>query len=86
MSADRINKSVLNVEYELFASNYKNFINSATANDIKMQSKHTININDSSDQSDTDSDDSEKTIHVTAIYSALCKMGMASAFPNLFMA
>lgn len=28
----------------------------------------------------------KETIHVTAIYSALCKMGMASAFPNLFMA
>ncbi|XP_060855118.1 zinc finger MYM-type protein 1-like [Metopolophium dirhodum] len=38
------------------------------------------------DQNDTDSDDSEETIHVTAIYSALCKMGMVSAFPNLFMA
>ncbi|KAL4153701.1 hypothetical protein QTP88_001534 [Uroleucon formosanum] len=85
LSADRINKIGLNVEYELFASNYKNFMNSATANDIKMQSKHTINTNDLSDQNDTDSDDSEETIHVTAIYSALCKMGMVSAFPNLFM-
>lgn len=64
-------------------------MNSATANDIKMQSKHskhTINTNDLSDQNDTGSDDSEETIHVTVIYSALCKMGMASAFPNLFMA
>lgn len=89
LSADRINKNRLNAEYELFASNYKNFMNSATANDIKMQSKHskhTINTNDLSDQNDTDSDDSEETIHVTAIYSAVCKMGMVSAFPNLFMA
>ena len=48
LSADRINKNGLNVEYELFASNYKNFTNSATANNIKMQSKHskhTINTN-----------------------------------------
>lgn len=59
MSADRINKSGLNVEYELFAFNYKNFINSATANDIQIQSKHIINTNDLSDQNDTDSDDFE---------------------------
>lgn len=29
LSADRINKSGLNVEYELFATNYKIFISSA---------------------------------------------------------
>jgi len=85
LSANRINKSGLNVEYELFASNYKNFINSATANDIQIQSKHFIIIKLIILKNDTDSDDFEETIHVTAIYSALCKMGMTSAFPNVFM-
>lgn len=71
----------MTLEYELFISNYKNFINSAIANDIKIQSKHNISSNDLIDLSDQN--DSEETIHATAIY---CKIEMALDFPNVFMA
>jgi hypothetical protein len=63
LSADRINKGGLNVEYEFFASNYNNCMNSAMANDIKIQSKHkiySIDLTNLSDQNDSKNDDWKK--------------------------
>lgn len=85
LSANRINIDGLNVEYKLFASNYKSFISSATANDIINQSKPNNYFSDLSYRSDDENDDFEDNVHISAIYSALCKMGLASACPNLYM-
>ncbi|XP_025198446.1 zinc finger MYM-type protein 1-like [Melanaphis sacchari] len=84
LSAFKIDKENLSTEYHLFASNFNNLMKDGPENISEKFPK--IFDEDSDNDSILEDDNFRDLLQVSNILQKLCKMGMASAFPNLSLA